>query len=91
LLTLRPSKQYRKDRELAKRRSWNLSLLDDVVRALQEEKPLDVARQDHPLKGKWSRFRECHIKGDWVLIYATDKEKLVLALARTGSHSDMNW
>lgn len=34
-------------------------------------------------------FRECHIMPDWLLIYAVDKEKLILTASRTGTHSDV--
>lgn len=34
-------------------------------------------------------YRECHILNDWLLIYKIEKEKLVLVLSRTGSHSDL--
>ncbi len=32
---------------------------------------------------------ECHISPDWLLIYATDREKLILTASRTGTHSDL--
>ena len=45
------------------------------------------ARRDHPLKGEWQGFRECHIEPDWLLIYeATDDD---VTLARTGTHADL--
>ncbi|MFI3283779.1 MAG: type II toxin-antitoxin system mRNA interferase toxin, RelE/StbE family [Erysipelotrichaceae bacterium] len=33
--------------------------------------------------------RECHIRPDWLLIYETNKNSLILYLTRTGSHSDL--
>jgi mRNA interferase YafQ len=48
---------------------------------------LPRARRDHPLKGEWKGWRECHVQPDWLLIYkATDAE---LMLARTGTHADL--
>lgn len=33
-------------------------------------------------------MRECHIEPDWLLIYKTEKDMLILKLIRTGTHSD---
>ena len=44
---------------------------------------------DHPLKGDKKGYRDCHIKGDWVLIYRIDKNVLTLVLSETGTHSDI--
>ena len=45
--------------------------------------------RNHPLKGKLEGFYDCHILPDWVLIYKIEKEKLVLLLFDTGTHSDL--
>lgn len=34
-------------------------------------------------------MRECHIEPDWLLIYKTEKDMLILKLIRTGTHSDL--
>lgn len=43
----------------------------------------------HPLSGNWKSFMECHIRPDWLLIYKIANDKLILTLARTGSHSNL--
>lgn len=25
--------------------------------------------KDHPLQGPWKHLRDCHIEGDWILLY----------------------
>lgn len=45
--------------------------------------------KNHPLKGKYKGFYDCHILSDWVLIYKIEKEKLVLLLLDIGTHADM--
>ncbi|MCM1385327.1 MAG: type II toxin-antitoxin system YafQ family toxin [Lachnoclostridium sp.] len=30
--------------------------------------PLEEKYKDHPLKGNWDGFRECHIQSDWAVI-----------------------
>jgi mRNA interferase YafQ len=53
--------------------------------------PLPPEYLDHPLKGEWRDFRDCHIRGDWVLIYCinetADDEEVVFV--RTGTHAEL--
>lgn len=63
------------------------SRLKKVVSSLAEGIPLEPQNNDHPLRGEWSDFRECHIDPDWLLIYRIDDENLYLA--RTGTHADL--
>lgn len=47
--------------------------------------------QDHPLNGKWAEHRECHIGGDFLLIYRIDnspKSKRIL-FVRAGTHAEL--
>jgi mRNA interferase YafQ len=89
MLTLRASTQYRKDRKLAKKRGLDMALLDAVIQTLLEQKNLDPKHRDHPLSCNFSVFRECHIQGDWLLIYFVDDKNLILTASRTGTHSDL--
>ena len=86
--SFRLTNAYKKDlKRMSRRRSYDLNLLADVLDALRRGRQLAVARRDHPLKGQWKGWRECHIQADWLLIYkATDTEVL---LARTGTHADL--
>ena len=34
--------------------------------------------------------RDCHIEPDWVLIYRIEQDELLLVLARSGSHSELD-
>jgi len=81
--------QYLKDLKLMKRRNLPKSELDVVVKLLSEQKPLPPKYKDHPLKGNFAGFRECHIRPDWLLMYKVDKQILTLVLVRTGTHSDL--
>ena len=49
--------------------------------------PLGPEWQDHALKGEWSDHRECHIGGDFLLIYQLEGERL--NFVRAGSHADL--
>ena len=41
----------------------------------------------HYLSGNWKGYLECHIKPDWLLIYQTNIDEVILY--RTGSHSNL--
>lgn len=62
-------------------------ILQPVIELLAADKTLHESLSDHPLKGDWKGFRDCHIKPDLVLIYA--KTESVLSLVRLGSHSEL--
>lgn len=89
MLKLITTSAFRKDVKLAKRRGYDLSLLEKILNTLLEEKPLNKAHKDHALSGDYLGFRECHIMPDWLLIYAVSKSDLILTAARTGTHSDL--
>lgn len=67
----------------------DMDLLDDVIRSLANQEELDPKYKGHPLSGNWKSFMECHIRPDCLLIYKIANDKLILTLARTGSHSNL--
>ena len=77
------------EEKTAKKRGYDLSLLDDVVDTLAKGLPLDQKYKDHNLIGNYKGCRECHITPDWLLIYEIDNNELILYLTRTGTHSDL--
>lgn len=81
--------QFKKDYKSAIKRHLDIDSLDEVIRKLANQEVLDKKYNDHNLSGNWKSFKECHIKPDFLLIYKIDNGKLVLTLARTGSHSDL--
>ena len=83
------SNQFKKDLKTAKKRGYNLDLLDEVVTKLSNLQPLEAKNRDHELSGIYKGFRECHIQPDWLLIYRINNNDLILFLSRTGTHSDL--
>jgi mRNA interferase YafQ len=47
--------------------------------------------RDHPLKGDYIGYRECHVDGlgDWLLIYKIFEEKLIMVFTASGTHVDL--
>jgi mRNA interferase YafQ len=78
---------FKRDYRLAMRRGKRVECLDDVMRLLIREEPLDAGYRDHALAGEWLGRRECHIEPDWLLIYKQDGNHIVFE--RTGTHSDL--
>lgn len=80
---------FKKDLKLAKKRGYDLSLLNNVVDTLAMGLPLAEKYKDHSLIGNYKGCRECHITPDWLLIYEFSDNELILYLTRTGTHSDL--
>ena len=83
------SNLFKRDLKRVARRSYDMAALEQVVNALAARQPLDAAKRDHALTGNWTGYRECHILPDWLLIYKTNEEMLILLLMRTGTHADL--
>lgn len=90
MLTIRYLKKFKRDLKRLQRQGKDMEKFKAVVRLLCEGKELPPKYADHPLKGDWSDFRDCHIEPDWVLIYRIEQEELLLVLARSGSHSELD-
>lgn len=88
-LKLVPTSQFKRDFKRMKKRGLNMNELQVVLDKLCAEKPLEERHRDHALIGRYVGFRECHIRPDWLLVYAIDKDKLILVASRTGIHSDL--
>ena len=71
------------------KRNLEMSLLDEIIAKLAQGIPLPASNRDHELTGNYAGHRECHIQPDWLLIYRIENDVLVLALTRTGTHSDL--
>ena len=54
---------------------------------IANEAPLGPELLDHALKGEWSDHRECHIGGDFLLIYQATENRI--NFVRAGTHSEL--
>ena len=79
--------QFVKDYRRALKSNLDISKLDTVMIDLVNGVALDIKYRDHQLRGNMSRYRECHIAPDWLLIYQISPG--VVTFARTGSHSEL--
>ncbi|GHV28548.1 hypothetical protein AGMMS4952_12490 [Spirochaetia bacterium] len=81
--------KFRKDYALATRRGRDITKLDEVMIMIAAEQPLPPCCQNHPLHGDWEGSLDCHVQGDWVLIYEIDPAAKTVTFHRTGTHSDL--
>lgn len=83
------TKRFKKDYKRAIKRGLDVSELDSVLKVLLDGEVLDARHNDHALTGEYDGFRECHIRPDWLLVYAIYDDELILVASRTGTHSDL--
>ena len=79
--------RFKRDYKLAVKRGKNIGKLLQVVQRLASGEKLEARFRDHPLEGEYQDCRECHIEGDWLLIYMITPKELILI--RTGRHADL--
>jgi mRNA interferase YafQ len=82
-------RDYRRSSAMPKHRDLD-NLLPAVLTLLATDTPLPAKYVDHPLRGEWKDFRDCHVKPDLVLIYRKTGND-TLQLVRLGSHSDLGF
>jgi mRNA interferase YafQ len=64
-----------------------MNKLRELIVLLLEGRPLPPQYKNHPLRGRWRQYRDCHIERDWLLIYKIEDANL--HLVRTGTHADL--
>lgn len=85
-MNIRHTKQFRKHSKRVVYRGKSKQKLYKVVFAVYS-KNIHEKHKDHALKGDWIGHRECHIQGDWLLVYRWEGDTLILV--DTGSHADV--
>ena len=81
--------KMKRDVKLMKKRGKDISKLTTALSLLAGGGSMPPKYHDHQLSGQLNDFRECHIEGDWVLIYRVFEDELVLSASATGTHSDL--
>ena len=80
-------KEFIKGLKRQKKRGKDRRKLESIVTLLVDNSPLPHNARPHKLKGEWEGFWECHVEGDWLLIYEYDDETVILCA--TGTHQDL--
>jgi len=79
--------RFKKDIKKMKKRGKSFDVLKNVIQNLAEGEALDERFRDHKLIGDYVVTLERHLEPDWLLIYETHDDEIILI--RTGSHSDL--
>jgi mRNA interferase YafQ len=87
------TKAFKEDRDrLSRAGRFNMRQLKEVMLLLvANDGPLGPEWLDHALKGEWADHRECHVGGDFLLVYrlsGSDDEQSVI-FVRCGTHSEL--
>ena len=86
--TLQPTTQFRKDLKRYKIQPKKLAALRKVLLMLKNEQRIPSEYYPHVLQGNYKGCMECHIQGDFLLIWF-DPNNNVVELVRLGSHSEL--
>jgi len=83
------TRQFERDWErLCRSGRYDIPRLKEAMLLLiANDAPLGAEWSDHPLKGDWADHRECHIGGDFLLIYQIEGNRV--NFVRTGTHSEL--
>lgn len=84
------TKQFRKDWErLTHSGRYDMRRLKEAMLLLiANDGPLPPECLDHELTGDWKGFRDCHIGGDFLLIYHLREDGAII-FTRAGTHAEL--
>ena len=85
---LKPSTQYKKDYKRFRNQPEKVGKLFKILELLKNEQPFPEENRPHMLKGEYAGYMECHIEGDFLLIWF-DPNTDIINLVRLGSHSEL--
>lgn len=85
---LKPSTKYRKDYKRFRNNPKKVKKLFHILKMLENEIPVPEEYDPHMLTGDYKGHMECHIEGDFLLIWL-DPDTDEIILVRLGSHSEL--
>lgn len=85
---LRPSTQYKRDLKRIRNNKHKATELLKILIMLENEIPIPSEYRPHMLTGDYNGCMECHIEGDFLLIWFDHKTNEI-DLLRLGSHSEL--
>ncbi len=67
------------------------SVKEAMMLLIANDAPLPAEWRDHKLKGEYEGMRECHVKGDLLLVYQVydDEDGGLVTFLDTGTHSEI--
>ena len=89
MLKQQKTKRFEKSYVKCVKRNYNIDELKTVMKLLLYQLPLPEHCRPHKLQGQRVERWECHIKGDWLLLYRYDHKNNKIIFEDTGTHSDL--
>jgi mRNA interferase YafQ len=83
-----PSGQFKKDLKRYVHQEEKISKLRVLVKLLETDQEIPSEYRAHKLSGKYKGCLECHIEGDFLLIWINEDDSTI-CLMRLGSHSEL--
>lgn len=80
------TKKAKKDLKRIRKDAKKVDLLSEVLFKLAGGEVLDASYHVHSLKGEYAGCLECHIQGDFLLVWM-DEDRI--EVVRVGSHSEL--
>jgi mRNA interferase YafQ len=69
---------------------YNMAQLKEIMLLIiANAAPLPAEWKDHALSGNWADHRECHVGGDFLLIYTIDEKDNLVVFTRAGTHAEL--
>ena len=87
MLKLQTTSRFEKDYKKALASGKDMNKLKQVMKMIASEESLSTQLRDHKLIGNYHGRRECHLEGDWLLIYKLENNLVIFE--RTGTHSEL--
>lgn len=85
------TRQFAKDwKRLNGSGRYDMAKLKEVMSLIiANDAALPPEWKDHDLTGNWNDHRECHVGGDFLLIYTLDERRNLVVFTRVGTHADL--
>ena len=85
---LRFSGQYKKDAKRYRNQPKKMEKVAEILRKLRDEEPIPAINRPHLLTGDYAGCMECHVEGDFLLIWI-DETLNQIGVLRLGYHSEL--
>jgi mRNA interferase YafQ len=60
-----------------------------IALLINADAPLPAQYKDHELQGDWKGYRDCHVRGDHLLIYKIGDDGRSVLFADMGTHAEL--
>lgn len=89
MYSIRRTNSFKKAFKKCLKRGLDIKKFEVALEQLSKAGSLPPHYRPHKLSSKYDYAWECHIEGDWLLLWHQDDEKLTLLLVDTGTHADV--